>query len=125
VFAAATDAEARRLFTSVQQQFLQLRRGEPGPVPPPLDSLESVYGPEELAGVAHALREAVVGSPETVRDGLQAYLDRTGADELMLTAQMYDHAARVRSFEIGAEVASDLRPHANASPTAAPARSTR
>ena len=109
-FAAATDAEARRLFTSVQQQFLQLRRGEPGPVPPPVDSVEGLYAPEEIAGVAAALREAVVGSPDTVRQGLQAFVERTRADELMVTAQIYDHAARRRSFEIVAQAATNLAP---------------
>ena len=104
VFAAATDAEARRLFTSLQQAFVNLRRGRPGKLPPPLDTSEG-FAPElEMAGVEHALRYSVVGSPETVRAGLEAFAELTRADELMLTSQIYEHAARLRSFEIVAAV---------------------
>ncbi|HEX8284125.1 MAG TPA: LLM class flavin-dependent oxidoreductase [Pyrinomonadaceae bacterium] len=100
VFAAETDAEARRLFTSIQQAFVNLRRGRPGPLPPPAETLGAVASEMELAGAGHALRYSVVGSPETVRGGLEAFLALTGADELMITSQIYDHAARLRSFEI-------------------------
>jgi luciferase family oxidoreductase group 1 len=102
VFAADTDGEAQRLFTSLQQQFVNLRRGRPGPLNPPVDDTSGLWTPAEKAGVDHALAYAVVGSPETVRRGLKAIIDRTGADELMLTAQIYDHAARLRSFELAA-----------------------
>ena len=108
VFAAETDREARRLFTSLQQAFVNLRRGRPGQLSPPVDSLEGLWTPAEQAGIDHALAYAVVGSPETVRQGLKAIIDRTGADELMLTAQIYDHAARLRSFEIAAAVRDQL-----------------
>ncbi|HVG35050.1 MAG TPA: LLM class flavin-dependent oxidoreductase [Pyrinomonadaceae bacterium] len=108
VFAADTDAEARRLFTSVQQQFISLRRGDPGPVPPPVDTMEGRWSEIERAGVEHALHYSVVGSPETVRRGLADFIDATHADELMVTAQMFDHAARLRSFEIVAEVRDRL-----------------
>jgi luciferase family oxidoreductase group 1 len=100
VFAAETDAEARRLFTSPQQAFVNLRRGNPGPLPPPVETLEGVASDVELAGVARALHYSVVGSPETVRRGLESFLGLTGADELMVTAQIFDHAARLRSFEL-------------------------
>ncbi|RKP48223.1 LLM class flavin-dependent oxidoreductase [Trinickia fusca] len=102
LFAADTDAEAARLFTSLQQQFLALRRGTPGQLPPPVDRLEA--SELELAGVAHSLACSAIGSPKTVRAGLESIIAQTQADELILTAQIYDHAARLRSFEIGAEV---------------------
>src|SRR3546814_5957998 len=88
--------EAQRLFTSMQQQFLTLRRGRPGQLPPPVDSMDGLWAPHEQAMVAQALSCAVVGSPDTVRQGLEAFVDRTGADEIMATAQIWDHAARVR-----------------------------
>lgn len=108
VYAAETDAEARRLFTSMQQQFLTLRRGRPGQLPPPVDSMDGLWQPHEQAMVAQALACAVVGSPETVREGVRSFVERTGADEIMATAQIYDHAARVRSFEILADVRDRL-----------------
>ena len=100
VFAADTDGEARRLFSSLQQQFVNLRRGRPGPLNPPVDRTDDLWTAAEREGVDRALALAVVGSPPTVRQGLAAILEHTGADELMVTAQIYDHAARVRSFEI-------------------------
>jgi luciferase family oxidoreductase group 1 len=102
VFAAETDAEARRLFTSLQQAFVNLRRGRPGPLPPPVETAEEFASEMELAGVNHALRYSVVGSAETVRRGLESFLALTDADELMLTSQVFDHAARLRCFEIAA-----------------------
>ncbi|HYP51893.1 MAG TPA: LLM class flavin-dependent oxidoreductase, partial [Pyrinomonadaceae bacterium] len=103
VFAAETDAEARRLFTSVQQAFVNLRRGTPGMLPPPDETAERRWSALERAGVGHALRYSIVGSPETVRQGLEAFRDFTDADELMLTAMIFDHSARLRSFELAAE----------------------
>jgi luciferase family oxidoreductase group 1 len=103
VIAADTDREAQRLLTSVQQQFVNLRRGRPGPLAAPVDSLDGFWSPAEKAGVEHALTYAVVGAPETVRRGLRSIIDRTGADELILAAQIFDHAARLRSYEIAAE----------------------
>jgi luciferase family oxidoreductase group 1 len=104
VFAAETDEEARRLFTSLQQAFVNLRRGRPGKLPPPVETFAGFASELELAGVEHALRYSVVGSPETVRAGLEAFAELTRADELMLTSQIHDHAARLRSFEIVAAV---------------------
>jgi luciferase family oxidoreductase group 1 len=104
VYAAATDAEARRLFTSQQQAFLNLRRGRPGLLPEPVDSMDGLWNRTEAAGVNHAFREAVVGSPRTVRQGLAAFIERTGIDELMVTCAMHDHTARVRSLELIAAV---------------------
>ena len=104
VFAADTDAEAARLFTSLQQSFVQLRRGTPGPLPPPVDRMDGLWTPAEQAGVGHAFREAVVGSRATVQRGLAAFLRRTRVDELMVTAAIFDPAARLRSFELVAQV---------------------
>jgi luciferase family oxidoreductase group 1 len=108
VFAAASDAEASRLFTSLQQAFVNLRRGRPGPLPPPVDDIETRLSPMERAMAAQSLSCAVVGSPETVRRGLAAFIARTGADEIMITAQIFDHAARLRSFEIAAAARAEL-----------------
>ena len=104
VFAAASDAEARRLFTSVQQQFIHLRRGDPGPLEPPLDDMNKLWSQDERAGVEHALKYSIVGGRDTVRRGLEQFIALTQADELMVTGQIFDHAARLRSFEIAAEI---------------------
>ncbi|PYR37820.1 MAG: LLM class flavin-dependent oxidoreductase [Acidobacteria bacterium] len=103
--AADTDAAARRLFTSLQIQFVNLRRGRPGQLNPPVDSLEGLWSPAERAGVEHALRYAIVGSPDAVRRGLETFAADTGVDELMITSQIHDHAARLRSYEIAAAAA--------------------
>ncbi|HKZ74429.1 MAG TPA: LLM class flavin-dependent oxidoreductase [Steroidobacteraceae bacterium] len=104
VIGADTDEEAQRLLSSLQQAFVNLRRGEPGPLPPPVEDYERSLAPAEGAMLHEALSVSVVGSPDTVRRGLEAFIARTGADELMLTAQVFDHGARVRSFEIAAAV---------------------
>ena len=107
LFAADTDDEARMLFTSQQRQFVNLRRGSPGLLQPPA-SLDDYWSPAEKAGVEHALQYAVVGAPETVRGKLKNFIEMTGADELMLAAQIYDHDARKRSYEIAAKIRDDL-----------------
>lgn len=106
IFAAETDTEAARLFTSLQQQFVDLQRGVPGPIKPPVSTMDGRWSPIEAAWTKRALRESIVGSADTVRRKLEAFLDRTGVDELMATASIYDHAARIRSFEIVAELRS-------------------
>ncbi|TIM22845.1 MAG: LLM class flavin-dependent oxidoreductase, partial [Mesorhizobium sp.] len=108
VFAAPSDAEARLLFTSLQQAFVNLRTGRPGRLPPPVDGFERDLDPMAKTMLGQALSCAVVGAPETVRQGIAAFVQRTGADELMVTAQIFDHAARVRSFEILADVHKSL-----------------
>jgi luciferase family oxidoreductase group 1 len=108
VFAAETDAEAVRLFTSQQQSFLNLRRGHPGKLPPPVERMDGIWTLLERRVVDHAFREAVVGSPATIRSGLEAFLQRTGVDELMVTAAIYEHAARLRSFELVARARDAL-----------------
>ncbi|WP_142847476.1 LLM class flavin-dependent oxidoreductase [Telmatospirillum sp. J64-1] len=109
VFAAETDAEGQRLFTSLQQQFLSLRHGNPGKLPPPVDDMDQFWTPQEKAMVARSLLHSMVGSPETVRQGLKEFIGLTQPDELMVTAQIYDHAARLRSFEILAGMRDELR----------------
>ncbi|MFT4171454.1 MAG: LLM class flavin-dependent oxidoreductase [Rhodocyclaceae bacterium] len=103
VFAADSDDQARRLFTSIQQQFVALRRGTPGALPEPSHEVVDAFTPLERAGADHALSLAVVGGPDRVREGIANFIARTGVDELMVTAQIFDHTARVRSFEIVAE----------------------
>lgn len=104
VFAAETDTEARRLFTSAQLQFLTMVRGRPGKLPAPVDSIDDHCSPAERAAIDQRTRYAAVGSPETVRRRLEEFLTQTQADEIIATGQIYDHAARLRSFEIAAEV---------------------
>jgi luciferase family oxidoreductase group 1 len=104
VFAANTDAEARYHFTSLQQAFLNLRRGRPGQVPPPVDDIESFWSAGEKAGLEHALSCSFVGSADTVERGLRAFLERTKPDELMVAGHFYDHDARLRSLELTAAV---------------------
>jgi len=100
--AADTDEEARLLFTSIQQAFVNLRTGRPGRLPPPLPGYAETLDPAYRAILDDVLSQAVVGGPQTVKAGLQAFADRHGADELILTSQIFDHAKRVRSFEIAA-----------------------
>jgi luciferase family oxidoreductase group 1 len=103
VFAGETDAEARRLFSSAQLQFLNLIRGRPGKLPPPVDSIDDLCTPAERAAIDQRTRCSAIGSPETVRRRFQELLEQTNADEIIATAQIFDHAARLRSFEIAAE----------------------
>jgi luciferase family oxidoreductase group 1 len=102
VVAAPTTAEARRLFTTLQQSFVNLRRGKLGLVPPPIDDIETYWSPTEKFGVQSALACAVVGDPTDVKQGIIDFIDRHRPDELMLTANIFDHAARLRSFEMAA-----------------------
>lgn len=104
VFAADTDEEGRRLMTSMQQQFIALRRGEPGPLKPPVDDEAQMGNVAEVAQANHALRESAVGSRASVDRYLQEFLQRTQVDELILTCHVYDHAARIKSFGIAAEL---------------------
>jgi len=108
VFAAASDGAARHLFTSLQQQFINLRRGTPGQLPPPRDSMDGLWSAAEQQMVEHSLAFAVVGSPATVARGLTEFIAATGVDELMVTGQIFDHQARLRSFEIVAELRDSL-----------------
>ena len=104
VFAADTDAEARFLFSSLQQAFINLRSGRPGKLPAPIEGFDAMIEPRARMLLDHSLSCAVVGGPDTVRRGVEAFVARTGADELMVTAQIFDHSARKRSFGILASV---------------------
>jgi len=102
--AAESDEEARFLFSSLQQSTLNNRIGTPSRVPPPVENFEATLDPYKRAVVEDALGAAIVGGPETVRRGLEDIITRTGADELMVTANIFDHAKRKRSFEIIAQL---------------------
>jgi luciferase family oxidoreductase group 1 len=109
VVAAERDEQAARLFTSVQQQFANALRGQAAELPPPVDDIATVVSAPELAAVSHRLRYAVVGAPARVEDGLRAFLGATRADELLVTSHIFDHAARLRSYEIIHDVRAALR----------------
>ena len=100
VVAAETDAEARRLFTSLQLQFANLLRGTPGQLQPPIDDIESYWSPYEKAQASAMLAYSFIGSEETVRRGLEQFIEETEVDELIVSSAVYDHAARLRSYEI-------------------------
>ncbi|MDQ6624157.1 MAG: LLM class flavin-dependent oxidoreductase [Verrucomicrobiota bacterium] len=104
LYLAETEEAARRLFTSAQLMGLSLIRGEPGPLPPPVDKISDRWSSAEERAMAQRARYAVVGAPETARNRLAEILEETGADELIAVSQIYDHAARLRSYELGAEV---------------------
>src|SRR5208282_3572258 len=105
VVAAPTDAEARRLATTQQMAFANIFRGARGLSQPPIDDIESYWSPAEKAQAMRMLARSIVGSPETVRMGLAALVAETGADELIVVSDVYDHPTRLRSFEIIAEAA--------------------
>lgn len=105
--AAETDEEAEHLFTSHQQAVLNIVRGRRGPLGPPVSRLD--WSPGERRAVEEWLQFSAVGSPETVRARLRQFVQETGADEIIVTSQLYEHSARLRSLQIGAEVASELR----------------
>lgn len=104
VFAADTDDEARVLATSWQQSFVNLRTGRPGRLPPPVPGYVESLPPQGRELLDHVLSCAAIGGPESVADQIRAFVERTGADELMLTCNMYDHAARLRSYEIASSL---------------------
>lgn len=108
VIAADTAAEARRLFTSHQQTFTLLRRGMPGQIPPPIDDIETYWSPAEKAMASQSLACSVVGSPTQVEQKLHEFIEVTKPDELMVAGLIYDQAARLRSYEIAAEVRDRL-----------------
>ena len=101
VVAADSRAQAQRLFTTQQQSFVRLRRGgPPGLIPPPIDDIEAFWTPQEKAMVEQALACSVVGDAQDVREGIAAFAARHRPDELMLTANIFDHQARLHSFEL-------------------------
>jgi luciferase family oxidoreductase group 1 len=104
VFAADTDEEAQVRATSMQQAFVNLRSGRPTRLPPPRPGYREQVGPAEKALLDSVLSCATIGSPATVREGLRAFIERTQADELMIACNMFDHQARLRSYEIASQV---------------------
>jgi luciferase family oxidoreductase group 1 len=104
VIAAETDDEARRLFTSAQQQFTNLVRGTRGQLQPPIDDIETYWSPAEKAQASTMLACSFVGSAETVRGSLENFIRQTGADEVIVASAIYEHSARLRSYEVLADV---------------------
>ena len=104
VFAADTDSEAQLLATSMQQAFVNLRSGRPGKLQPPKPGYLESLGPQEYGMLEQVLSCSAIGAPDTVRRGLATFIARTGADELMVTSQIFDQTARLRSYEITAGV---------------------
>jgi luciferase family oxidoreductase group 1 len=109
VFAADSDEEAAFRATSMQQAFVNLRSGRPARLPPPLADYPNLVGPGERALLDSVLSCSAIGSRDTVRHSLNAFIEHTGADELMITSQIFEHSARLRSYEITAEIFSDSR----------------
>lgn len=104
VFAAEDDDQARRLFTSLQQTVTDMFRGTRGRLPPPIDNIETYWSLAEKTQVSKMLNRSLVGSPETVQRGLEDFIEETRADELIIASAIYDHAARLRSYEILADI---------------------
>jgi luciferase family oxidoreductase group 1 len=104
VFAADTEEEAKFLATSMQQAFVNLRSGHPKRLQPPMEGYLNRIGPQERALLDQVLSCAAIGSRDTVKRILKAFIEQTGADELMITSQIFDHPARLRSYEITAEL---------------------
>jgi len=101
---ADTDEEAQRLATTLQQQFLNLIRNTESPLPPPVDNMDDIWTEYEKAALQQQLGSSIIGSKETVKKKLQQFLDDTQADEMMIISSIYDHTARLRSYEIVAEI---------------------
>jgi luciferase family oxidoreductase group 1 len=116
VIAAETDAAARRLFTTPQQRFLRLIRNQPVELLPPVDSMDSIWLDWERAAVENKMRAAIVGSEATVKTGIEKLIDETGARELIVVTDTYEHADRLESYRRVAGIAAtiDLRPSVSA-----------
>ncbi len=110
VICADTDRKATRLFTSLQQRFTDMVRNRRGLLSPPIDDIETYWSPAEKAHAMRMLECSFVGSPETVRRELQAFIERTGANELMVSATVFEHEDRLRSYELLAEISQQLEP---------------
>lgn len=104
VCAAESDEEARYLRSSSQQSLLRLRRGTPGQLPPPVKNFEDSLSSSDLEILSQMQTCSAVGAPETIQEGIEAFLRKTGANELIMVSSIFDHSARLRSFEITAEV---------------------
>ena len=108
VVAADTDEEAQYLFTTLQQNVIRMRRNTRGQLPPPISDIDDFCEPYEKVTAEHALQVSAVGSLETVKKTMRHWLDLTGASELVMTGQIFDHQARLKSFEIAAQAAQGL-----------------
>ncbi|WP_024560966.1 luciferase-like monooxygenase [Franconibacter pulveris 601] len=108
IVAADSNRDAEFLFTSMQQAFVKLRRGETGQLPPPIESMDSVWSPAEQYGVQQALGMSLVGDKAKVRHGLLSVLRETEADEIMVNGQIFDHDARLHSFDLAMQVREEL-----------------
>jgi luciferase family oxidoreductase group 1 len=108
LYAADTDEEARRLFTSPLQQWANRFHGLAGPLPPPVDNMDGRWSPAEAAQISHMLTYSFVGGAETVRRGLAEFIRQTEADEVIFASQIFEHRARLRSYAIAAEVRLQL-----------------
>lgn len=109
IITAETDKEAKRLFTTIQQQFLNLMSGSLIPLQPPVDDISEVAGSYQLKALEQQLGSSIVGSRETVKEKLLTFLEESQADEIMTIAQVYDHKARLRSYELLAEITNSER----------------
>ena len=119
VIVADTDKEATWLLTSLQQRFTNMVRNQRGLLAPPIDDIETYWSPAEKAQASRMLECSFAGSPDTVRRQLQAFVRRTGADELMVSCTVFDHAARLRSCELLAQIGTELMPVGAAAATPA------
>jgi luciferase family oxidoreductase group 1 len=108
VVAADSDEEAQHLYTTLQQNVVRMRRNTRGQLPPPIADLDEFCEPHEKAAASHTLQVSVVGSLETIRKGMHQWLEVTGASEMIFTGQIFDHQARLKSFEIAAQAAQSL-----------------
>ena len=109
IFAADTLEEAKFLRTSSQQSFLKLRTGNPGRLPPPVEDLESTLSPPERQLLSQITACSAVGAPDTVREELKTFIERTRADEVIVSSHIYEHEKRLRSFEIASQVGAELQ----------------
>ncbi|ASK88535.1 LLM class flavin-dependent oxidoreductase [Sphingorhabdus sp. SMR4y] len=104
IFAADSDAEAEYLASSMMQSFVALRTGNPGKMPPPVEGYRESLPPQAQSMLEQIMQGSAVGSPETVKQGVESFVKRTGADELIISGSIFDQAAREKSYTIAAEV---------------------
>ena len=108
IIAAASDAEARRLATTQQMSFANIFRGARGLSQPPIDDIETYWSPMEKTQAMRMLARSIVGSPDTVRAGVDALVEETQADELIVSGHIFDHSARLHSYELAARIRDSL-----------------
>jgi luciferase family oxidoreductase group 1 len=116
IYAADSESDAKRIFSSAQLQTLNLIRNQPGKLPPPVDDIDARWSADERVAIQHRTRYAIVGAPDTVKHRLGEIMTETAADEIILTGQIFDHGARLRSFEIAATILRQMQSAANNRP---------